>query len=379
MKRVLIISHMGQMIAQFSKEDIEILRKLGFEVHLAANFNSVHNTMTLDAIGRFKSEMLNKGVFLHQIDFQRKIGTVKSNYKSWKELMHILGQSKFELIHCQSPLGGVFGRILGHKFNIPVIYTAHGFHFYKGGPLKNWLIYYPVEWALARYTDNLITINHEDDKIASKFPCRNHTYIPGVGVDTEKLNNLKKDVSMRKLVGIPQKSFVIVSVGELSENKNPDIVIRALANLRDKDIYYVAVGKGPRRAFLEQLAINEGVADRVVFPGYSENPEFYYRIADISAFPSRREGLGLAGIEAMATGLPLLTTNAGGIADYSVDGETGFVIKPDDVNLFSDRIRLLKENSEVRERISTFNKQKSREFSIKKVNKIMNRVYSRYM
>lgn len=377
-KKILMITHMAQMLAQFNTGNINELQSLGVEVHLAANFISPHNTMPLSEVSIFKKKMSSQGVHIHQIDFERRLGTLSSNVRCWHQLNELCKKEHFDLIHCQSPLGGVFGRLIGRKFKVPVIYTCHGFQFFKGGPIKDWILYYPVERFLARYTDNLITINHDDDAIASKFPCKSHTYIPGVGVNIKELNNLKSDLSLRDELGISRNSFVILSVGELSINKNPDVVIRALADLKDENIYYIAVGKGNRLTALKKIVADNGLNDHVFFPGFSSDPKHYYQMADASVFPSRREGLGLAGIEAMAAGLPLLTTNSGGIADYSVEGKTGFVFSPDDDIKLAKRIIFLKNNPDIRLKIKKYNQKAVKMFSKENVNKIMKQIYWEY-
>ena len=377
-KKILMITHMAQMLAQFNIGNIKELQSLGVEVHLAANFTSPQNTMPLSEISSFKREMSSQGVHIHQIDFRRRLGTFSGNIKCWRQLYDLCKSDDFDLIHCQSPLGGVFGRLIGRKFKIPVIYTCHGFQFFKGGPLKDWILYYPVERFLARFTDDLITINHEDDKIASNFPCKSHTYIPGVGVDTKRLNNLTRDLTLRNKLGIPKGAFVILSVGELSTRKNPDVVIRALADLKNDNIYYVAVGKGKHLVSLKKLVEEKGLNTKVFFPGFTSDPEPYYQMADVSVFPSRREGLGLAGIEAMAAGLPLLTTNSGGISDYSIDGKTGFVFGPDDDLKLAKQIIYLKENPETRFKMGNYNRKKVQIYSRENVNKIMRQIYSEY-
>lgn len=148
-KKILMITHMAQMLAQFNIGNIKELQSLGVEVHLAANFTSPQNTMPLSEISSFKREMSSQGVHIHQIDFGRRLGTFSGNIKCWRQLYDLCKSDDFDLIHCQSPLGGVFGRLIGRKFKIPVIYTCHGFQFFKGGPLKDWILYYPVERFLA--------------------------------------------------------------------------------------------------------------------------------------------------------------------------------------------------------------------------------------
>lgn len=370
---------MAQMIAQFNEENIRILQDLGFEVHLAANFTSDYNTMSLDAMHAFSQQMRKQGVFVHQIDFERGVGRITTNVKVWNQLRNLADEQSFDLIHCQSPLGGVFGRLIGKKYHIPTIYTAHGFHFYKGGPIKNWLLFYPIERYLARFTDCLITINHEDFSVSNSFPCKSTQYVPGVGVDVEALSNVTCDLSLRDELDIPRDAFTIISCGELSVRKNEQIVIKALSRIHSKDVYYVVVGKGEQEDHLKALSAKLHVEDQLRFVGYQANPAPYYAISNVAVFPSRREGLGLAGIEAMATGLPLITTNIGGIADYSIDGKTGYVAGPDDAENYAQALLSLKNNQPLSEKMGRFNKKHVKQFSQEVVNQIMFNLYSKYL
>ena len=92
-----------------------------------------------------------------------------SNLKAKKELRKILIQEKYDILSCHTPLAAYFARMAAKGLNIKVIYTAHGFHFYKGAPLVNTIIYKTMEKRAAKYTDTLVTINPEDYEAAKKF------------------------------------------------------------------------------------------------------------------------------------------------------------------------------------------------------------------
>lgn len=374
--KVLIITHEASMLQQFNLENIKILLGQGAEVHLAANFKSKKNTISAEKMKKFERNMTNIGVKIHQIDFERRLGTLKTNIRSWKQLDKVFGSNDFALVHCQSPLGGVFGRLMGHKYKVPVLYTCHGFHFYKGGPKIDWLMYYPIERILSKWTNTIVTINRDDYQISKRFKTAECKYIPGVGVDISKLKKVERDLSVRNRLGIPDDAFVLVSVGELSRNKNEEVIINALGELKNSNIYYVMVGKGKEETYLKQLTSSLDLNNNIKFVGYQQDPIPFYAMADASVFPSRREGLGLAGIEAIATGLPLITTNSGGISDYSTDDKTGYVVNdPDNYQKFSEVIQKLIDNPKIVQRMSVYNRNHVDDYSIKNVNTIMSEVY----
>ncbi len=354
MKKVLIVASVVSFIEWFNKENVEFLReKLGCEVHIACNFDYMTDTdelRTKSYIEKIKSQ----NVFLHNIAFARSPFS-RSNLKAYRELKQLIDREKFDLIHCHTPAVSMLTRLAARKSRrngCVVMYTCHGFHFHNASPKKNWLLYYPVERFLSRYCDYIVTINKEDFERAKTFHCANVRYIPSVGVDIKKIQQLSIDrTAKRALIGVPADKILIISAGELIERKNHEVIIRALAEVNNRDIYYAIAGKGPLMDYLKNLATDLGLADRVLLLGFRTDVFELYHAADISAFPSKIEGLGLAGVEAMAAGVPLISSNVHGILDYVIDGETGFAVAPDDIDGYAEAIKRLATDGALRERM----------------------------
>jgi len=265
------------------------------------------------------------------------------NIKAYLKLKKLICDNDFEIIHCHTPVGGVLGRLAASKARrngTRVFYTAHGFHFYKEAPLKNWLIYYPIEWLCAHFTDVLITINKEDYALAKKHMHAKHVeYVPGVGVDVEKFANVQVDRSAkRRELGIPEDAFLLLSVGELNENKNHQIVIKALAELKNPNIHYAIAGKGDLHDYLIGLAYSLGVASQVHLLGYRSDVAELYKSSDIYVLPSIREGLNVSIMEAMASGLPVVCSVARGNTDL-IDENGGAVFESHSVEDCCNAIR----------------------------------------
>jgi glycosyltransferase involved in cell wall biosynthesis len=259
------------------------------------------------------------------------------NFKAYKELKKLIKEENYDLVHTHTPTASMLVRLACRQFRrrgLKVFYTAHGFHFFKGAPLLNWVIYYPIEKCLSRYTDVLITINKEDyARSKNKFHAKNVEYIPGVGIDVEKfVNTVGERDAKRGELAVPKYDFMILSVGELNSNKDHEVIIRAIAKLERTDITYAICGTGHLRDYLNNLARELGVKLNLL--GYRTDIAGICKSADLFAFPSKREGLGLAAIEAMACGLPLVTSNVHGIVDYSTDGETGYTCDSGNVSEF---------------------------------------------
>lgn len=351
MKKVLIAASVVSFIEWFNKENVEFLKnELGCEVHVACNFDYTDDT-DVERTEKYVAKLRADGFVLRNVPFAR--GPLSpSNVAAYRALKKIIDAENFDLIHCHTPAASVLTRLAARKARkrgAVVIYSCHGFHFHNAAPKKNWAIYYPIERFLARFCDYIVAINKEDFNRAKTFRCKNARYIPGVGVDVNGIRNLVVDkAAKRRELGLPDDAILILSLGELIERKNHEVIIRALGKLKNPKIYYAIGGKGPLKESLEKLANDLGVGERTLFLGFRTDGKELCRVADISAFPSRIEGLGLAGIEAMAAGVPLVSSNVHGILDYVVDGETGYALPPNDVDGFAEAIDRLASNPELR-------------------------------
>ena len=156
MKKVLFVATIANHIIGFHSKFLKEFKEKGYIVHTAVGDDNI--------VKEYCDECFK--ISLARNPFKLK------NIKGIKELRKIIKKEKYDMIHCHTPMGGVVARLAAmqgrKKWGMRVIYTAHGFHFYKGAPIVNWLIFYPIEWFLAKYTDNLITINNEDYEIAKK-------------------------------------------------------------------------------------------------------------------------------------------------------------------------------------------------------------------
>lgn len=350
-KRVLIVASVVSFIEWFNKENVDYLNKTRkCELHIACNFDYMEDTdeeRTRAYIDKIKSE----GVILHNIHFARSPFS-SQNIDCYKRLKAIIDESHFDLIHVHTPTVSILTRLAARKARkegTTVMYTCHGFHFHNAAPKKNWMMFYPMERLMSRFCDYIVTINKEDFNRAKTFHAPNVRYIPGVGVNINRIHDCKIDKrAYKRDIGVPEDCVLILSIGEMIERKNHEVIVRALAKVQNPNVYYAICGKGPLREHLEQLANELGVGDRVKFLGFRKDIPELCNTADISAFPSRIEGLGLAGIEAMAAGVPLVSSNVHGILDYVIDGKTGYALNPEDVDGFAKAISKLADDENLR-------------------------------
>lgn len=333
--KVLLTATVQSHICQFHKPLVEMLHEHNCEVHVAASNNLAEkNGLKLD----FAEEVFN-------VPFSRSPKS-KDNIKAYKQLKKIIDEGQYDIVHCNTPMGGIVTRLAARKARkngTKVFYTAHGFHFYKGAPKKNWIVFYPIEKFFANhYTDKLITITNEDYDLANeKFKCQIE-HIHGVGANSSKyyvFSDEEKKLTREEL-GIPEDTKVIVNVGELLPNKNQRMAIIAMK--RVVEVYPTAklfiAGNGPELCNLSNLVKENGLEDNVEFLGYTLRLNEYYNIADCSVACSFREGLPLNVMEAMLCGNAVVASNNRGHRELVEDGVTGFIVQATDEVGFADKI-----------------------------------------
>ena len=379
-RRVLMVATVPSMIGQFNMDNIRILRKMGCDVDIAADYTDT-SVWPPARVSEFKQEMCEEGIKCMQLDFSRSVLNIARHIKSYKELVNLMLKRDYSLIHTHTPIASAIARLAARKKKNKVVYTAHGFHFFKGAPLKAWLLFYPIEKWLSRYTDVLITINKEDFRRAKKhFRAKQTIYIPGVGVDTNRFALCSIDRNAKRSeLGIKEEDFALLSVGELSERKNQQIVIEAIRILRQNDkadgIVYLLVGTGELEEEYHQLIRRYNIEQHVRLLGFRTDTADLYKAVDCFVHPSIREGLGIAPLEAMASGLPVITSGVNGIRDYAEDGVTGFCVEPTDATAVARAIEEMRTDKEFRDSCALNNKIKAKEFDKSRTNEIMSQLY----
>ncbi|WP_150269437.1 glycosyltransferase family 4 protein [Paenibacillus tepidiphilus] len=381
MKKVLIVASVASMIDQFNIENIKVLQKLKCKVHVAANFK-FGSTSDRKSVEHLIERLKTIDVEVHDMHFERNAFSLK-NIRIYFKVRQLINTEKFDIIHCHSPIGGLISRLAARKSrkkdNTKVIYTAHGFHFYKGAPFKNWLLYYPIEKFLSIYTDKIITINNEDYNTARKFSS-NAVYVPGIGVNIDQIKEKYVDkTSKREELGVPSNSIMLISIGELNNNKNHSKIIDALCEFKNKNLYYVICGQGNLLNNLKDQAKKLNVDDRVIFTGFRNDVIEILKVADIFCFPSFREGLPVSLMEAMAVGLPCVVSQIRGNTDLIVENKGGVYIRPDSTKDIKEGLDLLISDSQLREDMGKFNTHYIDKFSIQNVENLMLSIYQSYI
>lgn len=362
MKKALIVTATAGFIKGFLLHDIELLQEKGYEVHCASNGNLVK---TFNVNEFFK----RKGVIFHQIDFSSTSPLSNQTIVAAKQFKKLINQYDYGVIHCHTPIVGAIVRFMANskrKRGCKVMYTTHGLAFPKGSSLKSKIIYGTAEYICSHFCDAIVTINKEDYKTMKKMLCKNVYYINGVGVDTQKYIDVKINrKEYRKELGIQNDDVMVLQIGELSERKNHQVIIKALSILNDPKYVFVICGKVMTNSgtYDKLLELSKKLNVRTIFLGFrSDIPEICH-CADITVLPSIREGLGLAGVESLASGVPVIGSNIQGIKDYVVNDYTGYLCDSNSEKQFADGILKLS-NKKIRKAMKENCIEKSKEFDI---------------
>lgn len=369
--KVLLVATVQSHICQFHKPLVAMLHEHGCEVRVAARNNLAEkNGLKLDFVEQ-----------VYDVPFQRSPFSPK-NLGAYKQLKKIIDDGDYDVIHCNTPVGGVVGRLAARKVRkrgTEVFYTAHGFHFYKGAPKKNWLIWYPVEKFMCRHTDKLITITQEDYDLASeKFPTQVER-IHGVGANSAKYRKLSEAecVELRHALGYTEDDKLLLCTGELLPNKNQITAIRALKILikQQPKAKLLLAGNGPTLMELQAEVTALGLQNCVEFLGYRTDLERYANIADVILSCSYREGLPMNIVEAMLLGKPVVASYNRGHRELIVPDVTGYMVPPADANAFAEKIAVLLNDGELADRMGQAGYEKAQLYADTNVRQELQAIY----
>lgn len=335
--KMLYILNTTNRVNNFSYSSMIAAQELGIEFHIAGNWTGYSN------LADKRADEKKYGIKIHQIDFIRTPYDPR-NIKAYRQVVELIKREKFDVIHCNTPIGGVVGRLAGKKCGVnKIIYEAHGFHFFNGAPKLNWMIYFPIEKWLAHYTDCIVTMNVEDNVIAKKFKLRNESMVynvHGVGIDLSEYEGIGRyRNNKRKELGFSEEDVVLISMGDLIARKNYRVAIEAVAKCNNPKLHYIICGKGEELNKLKAMAAALGVAKQIHFLGFRTDIKELLAASDLFMLTSLQEGLPRSTMEAMASGLPCIASKIRGNVDLIDNGKGGFLCNPDNVNQFAKAIQ----------------------------------------
>lgn len=371
--KILLTATVQSHICQFHKPLVEMLHEHNCEVHVAARNNLAEkNGLKLD----FAEKVFD-------VTFSRSPKS-KDNIKAYKQLKKIIDEGQYDIVHCNTPMGGIVTRLAARKARkdgTKVFYTAHGFHFYKGAPKKNWIVFYPIEKFFANhYTDKLITITNEDYDLANeKFKCQIER-IHGVGVDEKRYFPISEEEKkkLRLEMGYNKNQKLILCIGELLPNKNQQMAIRMMPEIvkHYPGAMLLIAGNGPEKNNLDNLIAELGLQNNVKLLGYVTNLQDYQHIADVCVSCSSREGLPLNIVEAMMSGTPVVATYNRGHRELITDEQNGYLVSINDNSSITEKVLTLLDDLNIYKSTSENAIIKGNEYSKTAVIEDLRKVYS---
>jgi len=372
MKKILYVATSDIHINIFHLPFLHWLKQQGYEVHLAVE---------------------NRGnLIIPYIDIQFNLQFPRSPFnkvylKTFKELKKIIDINKYDLIHCHTPMPSVIARLAAihaRKNGTKVLYTAHGLHFFKGAPLKNWLTYYPVEYILSAFTDCIITMNQEDYRIVNGKMLHHKSYIiPGVGVDPNKFQpyELSKKITVRQEFGYFENNIIIIYVAEFIKRKNHQLIIKAVSEIKHNidNLKVLFVGGGPLLEEMKIMAKNENIDHIIDFLGFRNDVSRITAISDIGISASRHEGLPIGILQEMFSGLPIVASVDRGHNELIIHGVNGFLYMQNNHEELLKYIMALIQDSQLRAQMGQESLKMALKFRVENSIAKMAEIYNSYL
>ena len=368
MKRILYVTTISETINAFLVPHIEYLLDNNYEVECACN------------IGLNLDKRLDKNLVIHDIPFSRSPLST-SNIGAYKKIKEVIKNGQYDYVHVHTPIAAFITRLATRNMNISIIYTAHGFHFYKGAPMLNWIVYYNLEKIAARWTDCIITMNEEDFILAKeKFKYKNNKIfkINGIGLDLNKYSNNSNDLrEFKKSLGLKDEDFVITIIAELIKRKNHLQIIDTMKLLYKEypNIKVLFVGKGVLKDNYKKYIEDNNLSESIKLLGFRNDVSEIINISNIIALFSLQEGLPRNLMEAMAIGKSIICTNIRGNNDLVKDNINGLLVPINDIQATKEAILKIYNDDKLAEKFSNNNINDIKKYDIKEVLNEMNLIY----
>ncbi|KQL54039.1 glycosyl transferase [Heyndrickxia shackletonii] len=370
--KILIVSTVSGTINTFLIPHIKWLIEKGNEVSVASNY--------AEDIDDRISEL---GCTIYSVPFQRNPLKIE-NYQALKSIKQIVLNGKYEMVHVHTPVASLLTRFACRKIKgVTMVYTSHGFHFFNGAPMKNWIIYCTLERLAARWTDVLITMNDEDFDYGQKLTLRSNIpcfKVHGVGVDLNKFSPISREekLALRSEYQYNPNDFIVIYVAELSYRKQQDLLIKSISRLQKNinQIKLLLVGDGELLETYKKMAANFKLDNQVEFLGYRKDIDKLLAMSDIAVSTSRQEGLPVNIMEAMATGLPIVVTNCRGNRDLITNNYNGIVVGVNDEKACANAIEKVYRSNKTRTIFSKNNINSIQTYKINNILSEMEEIYS---
>lgn len=349
-KILYFITRMDQGGAQASVlMTLKSLNKQQFEPYLASGKGG-----RLD--GKVKNDAKNV-FFISMLKHDIRVKYFFHDICALWQMGRLLRRIKPDIVHTNAPKAGVLGRIAARIFwrRAKVIHTFHGLGFAKEHGEKQFKFFVMVEKFCAKFTDVLVFVSRKNAAEAKALGIGRgvRSELIRAGINFNPILPLKFEPSSKKAsLKIPANAKVVLALANFKPLKNPiHFVLAAYKVLSQmKNVYFIFTGEGPLKQTAVNLAHNLGIEKQILFPGWRSDALELLAIADVYASVSLREGLPMSLLEAMAMRVPAVCYDVDGISEVVTDNKTGFLVKPNDINTFAEKLKVLLRHASLRER-----------------------------
>lgn len=371
MKKILYIASRDTHLTSFHIPYINWLKEKGHEVHLA--YKGPRVISNVDRIWK--------------IQFERSPFKI-SNLNLYRELKSIIDDNNYDLIHCHTPTVSVLTRLAARssrRRGTKVLYTSHGFMFYKGAPVKNWIFFFPIQWLLSLISDALITVNKEDyiRIIRKKFPVKGKYMINSIGIDSRRINinNYPDRDQLRDELGYKIDDIIVLYIAEFNPGKRHEFVLESFKELRmnNPNLKLQFAGGGLLLEAMRQKVREMGLKDHISFLGFTKDIAKYIKITDIGISASNREGFGLGVAEINMCGIPIVISNIRGHNEIVEDGVNGFLFDVNTKEQFISKINLLIKDDKLREEMGQIGRSMMKKYQVENTLEEMKVIYKNYL
>lgn len=379
MKQILLFAASVSTHLQYNRPILEMLRKMGHTVHIACNFTD--SNIPQEVSDAFQKELTEQKIPYHDLPFAPTLLHTIQNHKANQQLQTLLQETSFDLVHCFGTIAGYYGRAAAATSGIPIFYSALDFRVFRNGSHFLNQFFKWTEKKRAKQTSVFFASNPENASYATqKLQIGEVHTLPGTGINREAFQQTScTREELRKQLNIPEDAIVLLSVCSLTWAEYQRAVLQAISRLPQYNLYYLLCGMGPDLDFLTKLAERLHVADRVQFLGYRTDLPDLYQAADLFCLPSKREALGIHALEAMAAGLPLLTSDRNGMQFYNDGSSKGRTYPCDDIEALTKEIRELADHADLRKKMGDANREACAAWRQEKVLPVLEETYQKYL
>jgi glycosyltransferase involved in cell wall biosynthesis len=303
-------------------------------VHMDRNVFSP-TVCTLTGEGGFEEKILEKGISVVRILKQRRY-----SLKALIVIANLIKESSPKIVHGIGPAGNFYGTPVAKAMGVPVIlYSDHQAHTYKG----NWISH--LNGLISKWDDIVIAhCKHNESglhAIDGVHPTK--TRIVYNGIDVSQFGNGLKSYKLNHELGISEETPIICMVARFHAQKAYDEFIESANLIVNERVvgHFICIGDGPLRPSIEKMVYDRCLQNRISFLGHRKNVSDILSNCDILVLASHNEGLPITILEAMASGLPVVTSDVGGCKEAVIHRETGFLIPPGDCRKMAQAIKKL--------------------------------------